>query len=182
MGRQSMHLNSEERGVILAEHQWGSNQQDIGRFLGQPASTIGRELVCGRHDDGGYCPQAARRVYDERRARCRHKRNLVEGSEQYRFVHGKLVHLRWSPEQIAIRLRRVKPDDPAARVSHETIYAAIYAQPRVGLKDAMIEELRRSKLKRGRKRITVAGTSMIPETRHVINRPEEFEARLVPGH
>jgi IS30 family transposase len=76
----------------------------------------------------------------------------------------------------------MKPDDPAAHVSHETIYAAIYAQPRGGLKDAMIEALRQSKPKRGRKRRTAAGTSMVPESLRIINRPEEVEARLVPGH
>jgi imidazolonepropionase-like amidohydrolase len=100
--------------------------------------------------------------------------------------HGNLLdketHLRWSPEQIANRLRRMKPDDPAAHVSHETIYAAIYAQPRGGLKDAMIEALRQSKPKRGNKRRTAAASSMVPETLRIINRPEEVEARLVPGH
>jgi hypothetical protein len=39
----------------------------------------------------------------------------------------------------------MKPDDPSAHVSHETIYAAIYAQPRGGLKAAMIEALRQAK-------------------------------------
>ncbi len=34
------------------------------------------------------------------------------------------------------------PENPSACVSHETIYAAIYAQPRGGLKAAMIEALR----------------------------------------
>ena len=182
MDRRSKHLNSEERGVIFAEHQRGNSQRGIGRLLGRTASTIGRELARGRQDDGGYCPQAARHVYDERRARCRRKRKLVEGGDLYRFVHGKLVHLRWSPEQIANRLQRMKPDDPAAHVSHETIYAAIYAQPRGGLKDAMIEALRQSKPKRGNKRRTAAASSMVPETLHIINRPEEVEARLVPGH
>ena len=43
------------------------------------------------------------------------------------------------------RLRLMKPDDPSAHVSHETIYAAIYAQPRGGLKAAMIEALRQAK-------------------------------------
>ena len=182
MDRRSKHLNSEERGVILAEHQRGNSQRGIGRLLGRPASTIGRELARGRQDDGGYCPQAARHVYDERRARCRRKRKLVEGGDLYRFVHGKLVHLRWSPEQIANRLQRMTPDDPAALVSHETIYAAIYAQPRGDLKDAMIKALRQSKPKRGNKRRTAAASSMVPETLHIINRPEEVEARLVPGH
>jgi IS30 family transposase len=67
-------------------------------------------------------------------------------------------------------------------VSHETIYAAIYAQPRGGLKAAMIEALRQAKPKRGLKRRTAAGTSMVPESLRIINRPDAIEGRLVPGH
>jgi len=76
----------------------------------------------------------------------------------------------------------MNPDDPAARVSHETIYAAIYAQPRGGLKTAMILALRQHKPKRGRSRTTLAGGSIAPESLRIIHRPEEIEARLVPGH
>lgn len=124
----------------------------------------------------------ARHVYDERRGRCRRKRKLVEDGGLYRFVHGRIGYLRWYPEQIANRLRRMKPDDPAVRVSHESIYAAICAQPRGGLNDAMIEALRESKPIRRKKRRTAAATSVAPETLHIINRPDEVEARLVPGH
>ena len=145
MDIRSKHLSSEDRGVILAEHNRGSSQRLIGQLLYRPASTICRELARGRQEDGSYCPQAARQAYDARRLRCRRKRKLVEGSDLYRFVHGKLVHLHWSPEQIAQRLRLMKPDDPSAHVSHETSYAAIYAQPRGGLKAAMIEALRQAK-------------------------------------
>ena len=59
---------------------------------------------------------------------CRPRAKLVQGSRLHDWVRGKLVHQRWSPEQIAARLRAMHPDDPAARVSHETIYAAIYVQ------------------------------------------------------
>jgi len=182
MDKRYNHLSIEERGVIFAEHSRGSSQQSIGRLLGRPASTICRELARGRQGDGSYCPTAARRVYDERRTCCRRRRRLAKGSVLHRFVHDHLVHYRWSPEQIAQRLRVMKPDDPSARVSHETIYATIYAQPRGGLKAAMIEALRQAKPARGRKRTTLAGTSMVPESLRIINRPEEIEARLVPGH
>jgi IS30 family transposase len=182
MDRRSKHLSSEERGVILAEHSRGSSQRSIGGLLGRPASTIGRELLRGQQDDGSYCPHAGRLVYEVRRARCRPARKLIEGSATHRFVRDHLVHRRWSPEQIAQRLRLMNPDDPAARVSHETIYAAIYAQPRGGLKTAMIEALRQHKSKRGRSRTTLAGGSIAPESLRIIHRPEEIEARLVPGH
>jgi len=182
MDRRSKHLSSEDRGVILAEHGRGSSQGVIGRLLGRATSTICRELARGRQVDGSYCPTAARRVYDARRMRCRRRRKLVEGSSTYRFVHGHLVHRRWSPEQIAQRLRIMEPDDAAARVSHETIYAAIYAQPRGGLKAAMIDALRQAKPARGHRRTTLASTSMVPDSLRIINRPEEVAARLVPGH
>ncbi len=182
MDQGSKHLSSEERGVIFSEHSRGSSQRAIGRLLGRPASTICRELARGRQGDGSYCAQAARRVYTARRTRCRRRRRLVEGSATCRFVHDHLVHRRWSPEQIAHRLRLMEPDNPSARVSHETIYAAICAQPRGGLKAAMVEALRQAKPARGRQRTTLAGSSMVPESLRIIHRPEEIEARLVPGH
>jgi IS30 family transposase len=67
-------------------------------------------------------------------------------------------------------------------VSHETIYAAIYAQPRGGLKAAMIEALRQGKTRRGTKRRTLAGSSIVPESLKILHRPEDVGARLVPGH
>jgi IS30 family transposase len=182
MDRRSKHLSSEERGVIFAEHNRGGSQRTIGALLRRPASTICRELARGRQGDGTYCPQAARLVYDVRRTRCRRQRKLVGSGEIHRFVLSHLVHRRWSPEQIAHRLRLMNPDDPSARVSHETIYAAIYAQPRGGLKAAMIDALRQAKPTRGLRRTTLAGTSMVPEALRIINRPEEIKARLVPGH
>ena len=66
--------------------------------------------------------------------RQKRRTKLVQGSRLHDWVRGKLLHQRWSPEQIAARLRAMHPDDPAARVSHETIYAAIYTQPKGGLK------------------------------------------------
>jgi len=182
MDRRSKHLSSEERGVILAEDLRGSSQRAIGALLDRSASTIGRELARGRQDDGAYCPQSARQVYDVRRMRCRRARKLVEGGTTHSFVHSHLVHRRWSPEQIAHKLRLMHPDDPSARVSPETIYAAIYAQPRGGLKAAMILALRQGKPVRGLKRTTLASSAMVPESLRIINRPEEIEARLVPGH
>jgi IS30 family transposase len=53
------HLNSEERGVIFAEHQRGSSLREIGLLLGGHHGTIGHELKRGVVPDG-YDPQVAR--------------------------------------------------------------------------------------------------------------------------
>ena len=185
MDRQGKHLSGAERAVIFSEDLRGSSQRQIARLLGRAPGTIGRELERGRESSGAeraYCPQRGQRVYDQRRLRCRPKRKLVRGEETCLFVRRHLLDLHWSPEQIAATLRRMHPDDPAARVSHETIYAMIYAQPRGGLKAAMIEALRQGKARRGTRRRTLAGSAIVPETLKIIYRPEEVDARLIPGH
>jgi len=185
MDKRYKHLNGEERGVILAEHLRRASLGAIGLLLGRSASTIGRELLRGRPKEEPaqpYCAQRGGERYRAHRKRCGRRRKLVCGGWLHDFVQGKLIHRRWSPEQIAPRLMLMKPNDASARVSHETIYATIYAQPRGGLKTAMVEALRQAKLARGRRRTTLAGTSMVLESLRIINRPEEIEARLVPGH
>nr|WP_245581404.1 helix-turn-helix domain-containing protein [Octadecabacter arcticus] len=69
MDIRSKHLSSEDRGVILAEHNRGSSQRLICQLLHRPASTICRELARGRQEDGSYCPQAAP-LRDARQFRC----------------------------------------------------------------------------------------------------------------
>ncbi|WP_146093669.1 IS30 family transposase, partial [Xanthomonas hyacinthi] len=74
------------------------------------------------------------------------------------------------------------PDDASQRVSHETIYAAIYAHPRGGLKQALVDALRQSKPTRGRRRTTAAARTWVPEELRIVHRPEAVEQRLLPGH
>jgi IS30 family transposase len=179
------HLSCLERAVVFAEDRRGSSQREIARLLGRSASTICRELRLGRGGQGGagaYCPQRSAEEHARRRLRCRPRRKLTPGGALWRHVCRQLLQLRWSPEQIAATLARMSPDDPAARVSHETIYAMIYAQARGGLKAAMIEALRQGKPRRGIRRRTVAGSAIVPERLKILHRPEEVEARLVPGH
>jgi len=71
---------------------------------------------------------------------------------------------------------------PTQRNSPETIYAAIYAQPRGTLKALMIKALRQVKPIRGTRRTSRAGSGIGAETLRIIRHPESIEARLIPGH
>jgi hypothetical protein len=81
---------------------------------------------------------------------------VVAGSVLFHNIRDDLVLYRRSPQQIAAKLRAMHPDDLAQRVSHETIYAAIYSHPRGGLKKELVEALRQCKPKRGMRRTTAS--------------------------
>lgn len=180
MGKQYSHLSSEERAVLQAERDRGASLRAIGRRLGRSASTLSREVQ--RLDRPVYSAQAATMDYRSRRSRSVRRRRLVEGTALFEFVHDRLVYDRWSPQQIAAKLRAMHPDDTSQWVSHETIYAAIYAYPRGGLKQALVEALRQGKPRCGGRRTTAAARSWVPEELRIVHRPEEVEQRLVSGH
>jgi IS30 family transposase len=84
-----------------------------------------------------------------------------------------------SPEQIAFTLGSM--DEPV-RLSHETIYTALYAMPRGQLRARILTLLRRAHQHR---RLRSAGKDRgksIPNMTLIDDRPIEVEERLVPGH
>lgn len=157
MERRRRHLDVGERAVIFAAHRRGTNQREIARLRGRSTSAICRALARGRVGTGPgsvYCPQAGQRASARRRLRCWPHHKLFAGGALWRFVRHHPAKFRWSPVQairgqIAATLRSLHPDDRQASVSHETIYAMRYAQPRGGLKAALVEALRQRKHRRG---------------------------------
>ncbi|NKF24817.1 IS30 family transposase [Solimonas marina] len=183
MGEIYKHLSSEERAVIQIEHRRGTSLRAIARRLGRSAATVSRELFRNGAADGtSYDATAAACSYRRRRERSVRRRKLTEGGWLHQHVRDRLVYRRWSPQQIAARLKRMFPDDPARQVSHETIYAAIYAYPRGSLKQALIDALRQGKPQRGRRRTTAASAAFVPEALRIVHRPEAIATRQLPGH
>ena len=174
------HLSPEERAVIMIERQNGSSLRSIARRLGRSPSTLSRELR--RAGPGAYDATQAAQGYRERRAASRRPQLLIPGTALYQHVHDRLVFSRWSPQQIAARLRQMPDSERPGLISHETIYTTIYAQPRGALKQDMIAALRQAKPVRGRRRTTAAARSFVPDELRIRNRPEAIENRLVPGH
>lgn len=182
------HLRAEERAVIMLERQKGRSFQAIGRMLNRDRTTIWREVQRNAESSvkapavAGYDAAAAGKAYAERRRGCGRQRKLKAGTPLFQHVHDRLRYWRWSPEQIAFRLKQVHENEPAWRVSHETIYAAIYAHPRGELKQALTDALRQGKPARGRRRRTLAKGNTVPEALRIVHRPEDIAERKLPGH
>ena len=184
MGTHYRHLSADERGLIMAERHRGTSGVEIARMLGCSPSTISREFGRNRSLSGPYNATDASAAYRDRRQACGRALKLVDGTPLHSFVQNRLLYRYWSPQQIASRLREMHPDDTSWQVSHETIYAAIYAHPKGALRQGMIAALRQAKPVRGRPRKTVArkGGLNIPEDLEIKNRPEHIATRLLPGH
>ncbi len=183
MGQKYTHLSAAERAMIEIEVGNGSSLRSVARRLGRHASSVSRELSRNRSESSPpYSGRSAGAAYRERRRRSVRRRRLVEGTPLYQRVYTWLVHRRWSPQQIAARLRHMYPNDPSWHISHETLYAAIHTHPRGALKQGMVDALRQSKPQRGRRRTTAAGASFVPEALRIVHRPEEIATRLLPGH
>ena len=171
-------LRIEERIEIQIGIEVGECNAEIGRRVGRPRGTIGREIELngGRHRYRAFraqerADQAARRPKD---------RWFVQRPQLWAEV---LSNLRegWSPEQVSCRLRRDHPDDPQWWVSPEAIYQALYVQARGELRKELGKCLRTGRVRRRpHSRQTQAGR--IPDMVNISERPPDVADRAVPGH
>ena len=89
---------------------------------------------------------------------------------------------KWSPQEIAVTLKRTFPADPRRHVSHETINSAIYAYPKGELRRELIACLRQGRAKRMPRSRGTDRRGQIPDMLSIHVRPPEIGDRLMPGH
>lgn len=173
-------LSRDERFELARLLDQGWTQRRIAVQLQRAPSTICREIE--RNLDprtGNYLPERAHTLAWQRQRRP--KPSKLSGLPQLREQVQRMLDDRWSPGQIAGRLRRDHPDNEQMQISHESIYQSIYVYPRGELKrelKACLRSKRSIRTRRGRRetRGGIVGAVSIQE------RPEEVKSRLVPGH
>jgi IS30 family transposase len=193
------HLSLPEREEITAGLHRGQTATRIAADLGRATSTVTRDIKAHmRHrrsrkvgdagrlhgidwvNDWEYSPSRAQRAAEARLRRAKTAR--LAGNPRLREEVEARLRVNHSPEQIAARLEEDFPHDPEMRVSHETIYQALYVQARGGLKRELTRHLRtgrtlRKPQRRGdQRRERIKG--MVP----IAQRPAEVADRAVPGH
>jgi IS30 family transposase len=174
-----LRLTFEERERICVGVARGESDSEIARAIGRHRSTVGREIkrTCGER--WRYRPLAAERGRAVRAGRPKSGK-LASDPRLLAAVERGLSGC-WSPEQISARLKRMYPDDAGMRISHETIYRALYVQSRGELRRQLTAQLRTGREKR-KPQGQVPRGARIADMVSISERPPEVEDRAVPGH
>lgn len=157
----------------------GHPPAQAAELLGRHPDTIDREVDRGQ-TVSGYRARVGQDVAEANRKRPK-ARKLEDNPVLLAEVVARLEK-RHSPEQIAGRLREDFPDDPEMWVSHETIYQALYVQPRGELARLVKAALRTGRARRKPQGRKETGQGKLKEMINVSERPAEADDRAVPGH
>ncbi|WP_310320415.1 IS30 family transposase [Hydrogenophaga palleronii] len=178
--RRYQQLQPEDRVTLASLVQQKYTVRDIALVLGRSPSTISRELLRNAQP-AGYASTAARACALQRRRQGRAPNKLHPEGVLFDVMRH-FLGLRWSPEQIALTLAHIYPKGHEHRVSHETIYNCIYAQPVGELKRELIATLRHAHNKRVPRSKGQDRRGQIPDMVSIHVRPPEIEDRQFPGH
>ena len=178
--RHAAALKLSEREEIRVGIEAGESDVAIAARIGRHRSTIWREITA----NGGR--KRYRAVLAEGRAADVARRPKVLWTEErpwlWREVQELLRTKKWSPEQIARRLRKEHPDQPEWWVSHEAIYQAIFVQAKGELRKELASCLRSGRAWRRPRTRTSSRRVQIPGMVNISERPAEAADRAVPGH
>ena len=173
-------LTSEDRAVIGAGVRQGLSYQQIGDLVGRTKSVVWREVTRNSGPDGSYWAPLAHRVAHQHRRRPKAFK-LVEQPALCRQIEG-WMDQGWSPRLIASVLAADHPPGSMGRVSHETIYQALYVQTRGTLRADLYKQLSLKRSARRARGGAQRGGSPYREAFKISQRPADVEDRAVPGH
>jgi len=169
-----------EREEIRVGIRAGESDATIAEGLGRHRSSVWREI---RANGGRGCYRAA--AADERAAEVA-RRPKTHWTDDRPWLWEEVQRLlrtkKWSPEQIAQRLRKEHPDQPEWWVSHEAVYQAIFVQAKGELRKELAACLRSGRTRRRPRTRTSSGRGQITGMVNISQRPAEVEDRAVPGH
>ena len=158
----------------------GASTRTLARRLGRAPSSVARELRRLGPSRATYWAVPAQ-AHARQQARHRAPRPRLDAAPPLKAYVLAGLRRRWSPEQIALRLRQEYPGDMTMRVSHETIYRYLYVLPKGALKTEWLRCLRSRRCHRRRRGATYTRRQLV-EPRLIDHRPAEVADRTIPGH
>ena len=188
-------LTVHERVVIERGLAQGLSHAQIAGLVGKHRSTVSREIARNSgsrpwtpvpvrapgHRGPGRVARYHALIADERARRSARRPKPSKLVGDLGVVVSGLLAADWSPEQIARLLPDLYPDRDGMRVSHESIYRALFVQTRGELRRELTQHLRSGRTSRkpqGRTETRGRLVGMTP----ISARPAEASDRAVPGH
>jgi IS30 family transposase len=172
-------LQLADRLVIADGLAAGQTLTAIAEVIGRHKSTVSREVAAHRAE-GLYLPYQANASAAADRSRPKGSRLVTNQKLRLEVEEG--LAKRWSPEEISHRLVKDFPDDESMRVSHETIYQALYFQARGGLKTKVAQALRSGRTCRKPRRKPGERYQRFVDPMIMIADRPDIDDRAVPGH
>jgi len=173
-------LTTAEREEIRVGIEREESDTVIAERLGRSRSTIWREI---KANGGRRCYSAVKAEVRAADAACRPKTYWTEDRPRlWEHVQELLRTKKWSPEQIARRLRKDHPEQPEWWVSHEAIYQAVFVQAKGELRKELASCLRSGRARRRPRGRKSSDRGQITGMVNISERPPEVEDRAVPGH
>ena len=161
------HLTHDDRCQIYALKSTDTKQSDIAKLIGVHPSTISRELK--RNQGGnGYRYLQAQRLADQRRHQASTTKHVMTPTRIEQVES--LLRQRWSPEQIAGRLKR-----GGILVSYESIYQHVREDKARG--GHLYTYLRHRGKKYSKRSSKHAGRGCIPNRVDIDKRPQVVERK-----
>jgi IS30 family transposase len=115
-------LTPGEREVISHMVYYGATKTAIAEMIGRPVETVHKELKRNGERGGGYSAIAAQRRAEDRRRRARRASRKMERKRLSQRVKQDLRR-RWSPDEIAGRLKHDFPGNSDLHISAASIYS-----------------------------------------------------------
>ena len=173
-------LTLAEREEIALGRARRDSIRTIAAVIGRSPSTVSRELSRNADGLGRYRATSAHALAYARASRPKPAK-LATNQPLRDKVEADLAK-RYSPEQIAGRLKVEYPAQPEMQVSTETIYQSLYVQSRGALKRDLTRCLRTGRAVRKPCRRPGQRKNRIPNMINVSEPPAEADDRAVPGH
>ena len=177
---QGRYLSFAEREEIALGLARGESMRRLAVRLGRNVSTISREVARNRDPHGRYRASTAHAQAYQRASRPKPAKLKLNVALRQRVEQD--LGKKYSPEQIAGRLRADFPDRPEMWVSTETIYQSLYVQSRGALRRELTAQLRTGRALRSPSRKPGQRKNRIPDMVNISRRPAEVADRAVPGH
>jgi hypothetical protein len=169
-----------QREEIALGRARGDSIRAIAAIIGRSPSTVSRELRRNANGLGRYRATSAHALAYHRASRPKPAK-LLTNLRLRSMVEADLAK-KYSPEQIAGRLKVEFPDQPEMQVSTETLYQSLYVQSRGALKRDLTRYLRAGRAVRRPSRKVGQRKNRIQNMINIAERPAEADDRAVPGH